>query len=73
MRRTDAQVASVLRAVTLPIRRTWRVDPNGARDEVAELVAADLGLPLVGDDGEIAADGRTKDRFSWAEHLGWRC
>jgi hypothetical protein len=31
MRRTDAQVASVLRAVTLPVRRTpWRIDPAGA-------------------------------------------
>lgn len=67
MRRTDAQVASVLRAVTLPIRRTtWRVDPNGAREEVAATVAADLGLPLVGADDPPA---RTKDRFSWAEHL----
>jgi hypothetical protein len=33
MRRQDAQVGSVLRAVTLPIRRTqWRIDPNGAED-----------------------------------------
>jgi len=67
MRRTDAQIASVLRAVTLPIRRTtWRIDPNGARDEVAEQVAADLGLPLVGAD---APEARTRGRFSWAEHL----
>jgi hypothetical protein len=67
MRRTDAQVASVLRAVTLPIRRTtWRVDPAGARDEVAELIAEDLGLPLVGGEPVV---GRTRDRFSWAEHL----
>lgn len=67
MRRTDAQVASVLRAVTLPVRRTtWRIDPNGARPEVAEQIAADLGLPLVG--GE-PIQARTRGRFSWPEHL----
>jgi hypothetical protein len=67
MRRTDAQVASVLRAVTLPIRRTpWWVDPNGARDEVVEQIAADLGLPIKGAD---PVPQRTKDRFSWSEHL----
>jgi hypothetical protein len=68
MRRQDAQTASVLRAVTLPVRRTpWRVDPNGARDEVVQLVADDLGLPVVGDSARSAA--RTRDRFSWVDHL----
>lgn len=68
MRRQDAQVVSVIRAVTLPIRRTkWRIDPNGARPEVARQVADDLGLPLVGDEGEPVL--RTRDRFSWPEHL----
>ncbi|MEV1321966.1 DUF935 family protein [Micromonospora arborensis] len=68
MRSQDSQVGSVLRAVTYPLRRTpWRIDPAGARPEVAQLVAEDLGLPLVG-----AVPGplpRTRDRFSWAEHL----
>jgi hypothetical protein len=68
MRRQDAQVASVLRAVTLPVRRTpWRVDPAGASERVAGFVADNLGLPVVG-----AADvpaPRTRDRFSWGEHL----
>lgn len=68
MRRQDAQVASVLRAVTLPVRRTqWRVDPNGARPEVARLVSEDLGLPLVGQDP--VAPSRQRDRFSWVDHL----
>lgn len=68
MRRQDAQVISVLRAVTLPIRRTtWRVDPNGAREEVTRHVADDLGLPVVGEDGRAVA--RTRDRFSWSDHL----
>ncbi len=61
MRRQDAQVASVLRAVTLPVRRTaWRIDPAGSRPEVARLVADDLGLPLVGE--QPAAAARTRDR-----------
>lgn len=68
MRRQDAQVISVVRAVSLPIRRTkWRIDPNGARPEVARQVADDLGLPLVGDENEPVI--RTRDRFSWSEHL----
>lgn len=69
MRSQDAQCASVLRAVTLPVRRTpWRLDPNGARDEVVEHVARDLGLPILGST-EPPRQTRTKDRFSWAEHL----
>jgi hypothetical protein len=72
MRRTDSQVASVLRAVTLPIRRTgWRVDPNGARPEVAQQIAEDLGLPLASDTGDVPPTGRAKDRFSWHQHLEW--
>lgn len=68
MRRTDAQVISVLRAVTLPIRRTeWRIDQNGASDEVTEFVARNLNLPLAGVD--LGNLGRARDRFSWQEHL----
>lgn len=68
MRRQDAQVISVLRAVTLPIRRTgWRIDPNGARDEVVELVADDLGLQIAGRPERTVT--RTRDRFSWPDHL----
>lgn len=69
MRRQDAQVASVLRAVTLPVRRTtWRIDPASARPEVAAMVAADLGLPMVGAGSDVAM-ARGRDRFSWSEHL----
>lgn len=68
MRRQDAQVTSVLRAVTLPVRRTaWRIDPAGARDEVVQLVATDLGLPIAGQ--PETPPRRTRDRFSWASHL----
>jgi hypothetical protein len=69
MRRQDSQVKSVLRAVTLPVRRTaWRIDPAGARPEVVALVAEDLGLPVLGQD-DIAKPRRTRDRFSWSRHL----
>lgn len=68
MRREDAQVGSVLRACTLPIRKTaWMIDPAGASDEVVALVAADLGLPVKGRDDEVPL--RTRGRFSWTEHL----
>lgn len=70
MRSQDSQVASVLRAVCLPVRRTpWRIDPAGARDEVVRLVAEDLGLPVAGDPEPLSAAPRTRDRFSWPEHL----
>lgn len=68
MRRQDAQVVSTLRAITLPIRRTtYRIDPNGARDEVTQHVADNLGLNIVGDSGRPVL--RTRNRFSWTEHL----
>ena len=69
MRRSDAQVASVLRAVTLPDKRTaWRVDSTGCRDEVTQHIAGDMGLPILGADAS-PIPRRTRDRFSWTEHL----
>ncbi|MHA7145451.1 phage portal protein family protein [Arthrobacter sp. TmT3-37] len=68
MRRQEAQVTSVLRAITLPVRRTvWRIDPNGAREEVVQHVADDLGLDIVGQPKRQAL--RSQNRFSWSEHL----
>lgn len=68
MRREDAQVGSVLRAVTLPIRSAeWMIDPQGCRPEVVDLVAHDLGLQVRGQTPKAPA--RTRGRFSWAEHL----
>jgi hypothetical protein len=73
MRRGDSRVSSVFRAVGLPVRRTaWRIDKNGARDEVVEFVAADLGLPIGSEDTNDAKKRNTqrlKGRFSWAKHL----
>jgi hypothetical protein len=61
--RTDAQIASLLLAFTLPIRRyRWYIDPNGARDEVVEDVANDFNLPIEGQDPKPIT--RRRDRFS---------
>lgn len=68
MRREDAQVGSVLRAVTLPIRRTtWMIDPAGARPGVVNLVAESFNLPIKGKTTKAAP--RTRDRFDFDEHL----
>lgn len=68
MRRQDAQTQSVLRAVTMPIRRTrWFVDPAGADPKVAREFAHDVGLPVRGE--EDAPQARTRDRLAWGEHL----
>ncbi len=68
MRREDPQVMSVLGAVTLPIQESdWQLDPAGVRDEVAQLVADDLGLALKGK--PRVAPLRSKGRFSWDEFL----
>ena len=69
MSREDGRIASILAAVGLPIRRTpWRIDQAGASDEVTAFVAKNLGLPIRGGDDPEQLD-RTRDRFSWAEHL----
>jgi hypothetical protein len=72
MRRQDAQVSSVLRAVTSPILRTqWRIDGTGCDPEVTQFVADNLGLPIAGapDTDEPAVRLRGRDRFSWDQHL----
>lgn len=78
MRRQDAQVASVLRAVTSPIVRTQtRVDGSGCRDEVTEFVAQNLGLPIIGDDAHLDPEHRAplrgRDRFSFTDHKRLAC
>ncbi len=47
--RTDPQLTAVLNAYTLPIRQAPKyVDPAGCRAEVVQLIADDLGLPILG-------------------------
>ncbi|GAA3721732.1 hypothetical protein GCM10022224_103970 [Nonomuraea antimicrobica] len=66
--RHDPQLAGVLAAYTLPIRRaTWQLDPAGCRDEVVQLVADDLGLPIKGVDAKPT--GARRRGVSWAEHI----
>jgi hypothetical protein len=66
--RTDAQIASLLLAFTLPIRRyRWYIDPNGARDGVVEDVASDFNLPIEAKDPNPVT--RRRDRFSHDRHL----
>lgn len=70
MLREDARIASVLRAIGLPIRRTqWRIRPNGARPEVVKHVAADLGLPVEGEPDDNRPTPRMRGKFSWSAHL----
>lgn len=69
MAREDTRVTSLLKAIALPIRRTeWRIDRNGARDEVVKFVADNLGLAIKGDP-EPESRPRTRGRFSWPKHL----
>lgn len=66
--RRDAQVAGLMRGMTLPIRRMrWMLDPNGARPDVVEDLAADLGLEVKG--AEARPRPRTARRFSHDAHL----
>lgn len=68
MRRTDAQVASGLRAIMLSVLgKRYALDPNGADQRIVDHVGQDLGLPVMGQ--ESTPPGRTRDRFSWRKHL----
>jgi hypothetical protein len=69
MAHEDAEVRAALSAITLPIRRAaWQLDPNGARDEVVQLLAEDLNVPVLGTDDD-ADQRQAAGRFSWAAHL----
>ena len=65
----DSRVTSLLEAISLPIRSTsWRIRQDGASDEVTEFVSRNLMVPIDGED-EVRNPGRSRGRFSWAEHL----
>lgn len=66
--RHEPQLAAILKAYTLGIRRArWYVDGAGCRDEVTQLVADDLGLPI--NDADEAQEGARRRRFVFGEHL----
>lgn len=67
--RRDARLSSILKAFFLPIlRSTWVVDPAGVdRAEAVDLVAGDLGLPILGE--KAPAQASPVRGFSWHEHL----
>lgn len=48
--RREAQIQGLLASVFLPVRHMeWYVDPKGTTGTIAEEIAEDLGLPLLGD------------------------
>lgn len=66
---TDAQVASLLRSVSLPLqRRRWVLDPNGADASSVTTLADDLGLPVRGS-AEEQPRRRRRNRFNFSNHL----
>jgi len=66
--RHDPRLAAILKAYALPIRRaTWAIDPAGCRDEVVQVVADDLGLPILGADSKPGPARRRG--VNWGEHL----
>ena len=68
MRSSDVQIAAMLLAGTLPIRRyRWFIMQEGASDEVTEFVANDIALPIQGKDPVPLP--RQRDRFSFDFHL----
>lgn len=69
MRREDAQVASILKAITLPIRRaTWQLDPNGCDEQIVQHVAGDLRMRVLGEPRDTPL-GVNRGRVSWDTHL----
>jgi hypothetical protein len=66
--RRDPQLTAILASATLPIRRAnWVVDPAGCRDEVVQLVADDMGLPILGIDPKPGPARRRG--VIWEDHL----
>ena len=65
--RVDAQVSSLCDSVTMPIlRMEWRLNPNGARDEVVQQISTDLGIPIQGNNDPAP---RSRRRFKHRDHL----
>lgn len=66
MRRTDGQVAAVIRAVTLPIlSASWRLTGDDVPSEIREFVAGELGLATPGE----GRRRRRREGVVWRDHL----
>jgi hypothetical protein len=64
--RRDSQIQGLLQSVFLPIRHMeWYVDPTGTTGTVADEIAEDFGLPLLGD----ATDPDDGHGIDFNEHL----
>lgn len=67
--RHDPQLSATMKAYTLPLLAgDWAVDPAGCRDEVVELVADGLGLPVFGGGDNPPGPARRRG-VDWDDHL----
>ncbi|MER7280402.1 hypothetical protein ABT369_38795 [Dactylosporangium sp. NPDC000244] len=65
--RRDSSINAIQQGYTLQLRRAqWQLDGHGVNPATTQLVADDLGLPVLGTDSHGAA--RTRG-VSWSEHL----
>lgn len=66
--RHDPQIKGVLSAYLFPLlRANWALDPGGCRGPVVQLVADDLGLPILGQDPKPT--GARRRGVIWMRHL----
>lgn len=72
MRRQDAKVKSIYNAVTLPLRRNdFRLDPNGADPAMVDMIAEDLGVPIL--EADPVPKRRGRQRLDFKEHVRLAC
>ena len=65
---TDSQIDGLLLGVTIPIRRyNWFINPNGCDPKRVKKLAADLNLPMEGEEEEHR--GRIRKRFRHDTHM----
>lgn len=65
--RNDPQVDSLTNSVSMPVMRMeWRLNPNGARDEIVQQISTDLGVPIKGSNDPAP---RSRRRFKHSDHL----
>ncbi len=65
--RTDSQLDAVTRAIHLTIQKVpWRIDPAGADEDLVKAIAADLGLPILGQESSVVSEAT---RVSFKQHI----